>query len=216
MKHVEVDADVRLAALGHQGQGGIETGAERILAAELQGEMDVEPRGPLRRLRQGDDGALQARGVHGLGEVGRHDERRNGELLAQVQPFAKVIEVSAALFALGQQQSALIRRRRWRYPSIREQLAGIRERVRFEVILELGKPNLHAAAAGVGVGGNIVGEAAGQRGRLADAGFHAGSFSAHDPADCGRSTTSISICQNSRNGSMHSADTDRRAYARPT
>src|SRR5262245_60685399 len=131
-----------------------------------------------------------------------------------------MVEVSPALLALRQEQSALIRGRGQRHVPVREQLLRVGERMAFEVIFELGEPDLHARTSGVGVGGDVFGEGTRQRRGLADARFHAGSFSRRESsrrdADNGRSWTSISICQNSRSGSKQSVEIVWRAYASPT
>src|SRR5690242_17589527 len=52
MEDVEVDAGVRLATLGDEGDGRVEAGAKRGGAAELEGEVDVEGGRPLSSLFQ--------------------------------------------------------------------------------------------------------------------------------------------------------------------
>src|SRR5262249_37742983 len=72
VKHVEVDADVRFAALRDQRQRGVQAGAERVPSAKFERQAHAKAGGPLGGLSERDDGALERRDIHRLSEVRRH------------------------------------------------------------------------------------------------------------------------------------------------
>src|SRR5207249_9358696 len=85
IEDVKIDANVRLRALGDEGDGRVEAGAKGVVAAKFESEAHVEAGGPLRGLRQRYDGTLQAGRVHRFGEVGGKEQRRDAEPLTQIQ-----------------------------------------------------------------------------------------------------------------------------------
>ena len=83
--------------------------------------------------------------------------------------------MSPPLFALRQQQAALVSRGDELHFAVAEQLARGRDAVLFKMRFELGQPCFHGAAAGVGEIGHIVGERARERSHGGEAGLHASS-----------------------------------------
>jgi hypothetical protein len=75
-------------------------------------------------LPQRYDCTFQANLVHRAGEVGDDEQRGDAEVLAEIEATAEVVEM-AALFALRQQQPALVRRGGERHAAIVEQLARV-------------------------------------------------------------------------------------------
>ena len=134
MERIEADADVPLAALLHKRDRCVEAVAERIGSAELQREPDAEARGPLSRLRQRGHCPAQRFSFCLLGEVGDEHERGNAELLAEVEPPAIVVEMGPALLSLGQEQSALVGRRRQGHAATCQELTRLFRRVLFQVL----------------------------------------------------------------------------------
>src|SRR5439155_21035031 len=106
----EVDADVGLAGLVYEGQRGVEAGAKGVLAAKFQSQAHVAAGRPLRRLGKRNGSALESRRLRRGGVIGGDEQRGNFELLAQFETAAKVVEMSPPLFALRQQQAALVSR----------------------------------------------------------------------------------------------------------
>ena len=176
MKDVQVDAHVRLAALLDQCQGGVETGAERALAAKLQAKRHAIARSPLRGLSERDDGALQVGRINLVHEVGDHQQRFDAELLTNIEPAAKLVEVGFAGVGLRQEQAPLIGRGGQRQAAIGKQLAGVGGGVGREMIFELGQPDFHGIGTRIGVIADILREIAGHRRRLTETRFHAGEW----------------------------------------
>src|SRR5262249_18782213 len=112
------------------------------------------------------------RGVRPMGEVGNQEHRRHAERLTQLQPATEVVEVGLALFALREEQTALVRGRGGDKFTIGEQPTREVERVRFEVLFELGQPQFGSPPADVAERGQVVGERRGKGRRLTDAEFH--------------------------------------------
>ncbi len=82
MEDVEIDADVGLAALGDQCQRGIETGAKRAGATELERQADAEAGRRLGRLAQRHHGPVQVHGFNTLHEISHDQQRGDVEALA--------------------------------------------------------------------------------------------------------------------------------------
>ena len=127
-------------------------------SAEFQGEADAKTRRPLARLSQRNHGPFQGRRLNSLDEIGDQQHGANLETLAEFEPTAVVVEMSLALLALRQQQSALIRRGGQPNSSIGEQSLGVRRGMCFEVLFELCEPDLQGRKAAAGAGFDVVQE----------------------------------------------------------
>ena len=97
MEDIEVDADVRLAALRDESEGRVQAGAERRGATELQGQPHIEGGRPLGGLLSTTRRPVpDSVGIDLVHEIGGDHQRRDAEALTQIEAALEVVVMGFA------------------------------------------------------------------------------------------------------------------------
>ncbi len=158
MEDIEIDADVRFAALRDERQ-----------AVSRLAQNEAEPRNSRasRTLKAAahcaacvSETTARWRAVASTlsAKSAAKSSVPNAETLAQIETAFEVIVMSFALLALREQQTALVGGGGQRHFAVFEQFARVGERVLLQVGFQLRQPNFQSMTAAVGVAVDIVGE----------------------------------------------------------